>query len=184
MTTTAPELDTLDVLTVLGETLAQAIPDVTAREKAIDTLLAGADEEKTTVLWCWGPAGYESPSAPLATARSQAKYLGVELSYRVSTMLPYLPEEGTVPPGGVWGEGGRYVRQALAGIVSGEVMDAAVAALLDGRTFATMWGWEQPDGGIVGTYPRDMAEAKAPAGVRLWRRMSLQTRPRGHHRLG
>lgn len=181
MATPTLELDQLDTRTVLDETLAHAIPDTAAREAAIERLLAGADPQRTTVLWCWGPAGYESPSAPLKTALGQSKSLGVELSYRVSTRLGHLLEDGSQPADPVWGEGGRYMRQALDGILAGEVLDAAVDALLDGRSWATMWGWELPNGEVFGGYPRDMAEAKS-AGARLWRCMSLQTKPRGHHK--
>lgn len=178
---TTATLDTLDATSVLSEVLAGAIPDETTRLRAIGALLdqAANGDMAPKVLWCWGPAGYESPSAPLDTARSQAKSLGSELSWRFAGQLRALPEDGSVPAGG---EAGRWVRQALAGVVPDGEMDATVEALLDGKTYSTGWGWWEGDT-LVGSYPREMAEKQA-AGRPVGRFLSLRTRPRGHHRVG
>lgn len=177
-------LEDLDTTAVLGEILADAIPDEQTRKEAIAALLdqAADDAMAPTVLWCWGSAGYESPSAPLGTARSQAKSLGVELSYRFAGQLRPIPEDGSIPDDLPGGEGGRWIRQALAGIASNESIDAAVDALLDGKTYSTGWGWWEGNT-LVGSYPREMAEKRAD-GRPMGRFLMLRTKPRGHHRLG
>lgn len=181
---TTATLDTLDTTAVLSEILTDAIPNEETRQAAIATLLhqAADGDMAPKVLWCWGPAGYESPSAPLGTARSQAKSLGSELSWRFAGQLRALPEDGSVPAGLVGGEAGRWVRQALAGVVPDGAMDATVEAILDGKTYSTGWGWWEGET-LVGSYPREMAEKRAD-GRQVGRFLSLRTRPRGHHRVG
>lgn len=170
----------IDSAGLLHEYLAQAVPQEQRRAAAIAVLLRGAEHE---VLWCWGAEGYESPSAPMGTARGQAKYLGVPLSRRLSAVTVYLPLSGDRPAGAMHGESARYLGELFTeALPDPEERGRAVDALLAGANCATLWGWEDASATVAGQYDVETALKKAPPDVVLWRKLSLRTKPIGHVR--
>lgn len=172
----------IDSVELLHEYLATSVPDEARRAAAVETLLHDAEHE---VLWCWGAEGYESPSAPLGTAQSQAESLGVPLSRRISTATVYLPLSGERPSGASGGESAVYLHDLFAEPLPepGERSDAVDALLADANC-AALWGWENgQEGTVEGQYDLETALQKAPSEARLWRKLSLRTKPRGHVRV-